>query len=72
MKFYLLKSKGNGAVPDQIQVRDRDFGIIGFFKATHPERGLKEIGLEENNQKGQLTMAAIKQLEYGRIVPVEL
>ncbi|ACF13866.1 conserved hypothetical protein [Chloroherpeton thalassium ATCC 35110] len=70
MKVYLLKSKGNGAVPDQIQVRDMDFGIIGFFKASNPERGLKEMGLEDE-EKSARAKAAICQLEYGKLVVME-
>jgi hypothetical protein len=71
MKVYLLKSKGKGIVPDYIQVRSDTYAIIGYFKASNPDKGLDEIGIEDNTRRQRAT-ALFEQLEYGKIIEAEL
>lgn len=71
MKVYLLKSKGKGIVPDYIQVRSEDYAIIGYFKASNPEKGLDEIGIEDEARREQ-AIKILENLEYGKMTLVEL
>lgn len=71
MKVYLLKTKGIGSVPDHIQVRAEDHSIIGYFKASNPNTGLKEIGITEPKRQEQ-AIAVFSGLEYGKIVSADL
>jgi hypothetical protein len=71
MKVYLLKTKGVGSVPDHIQVRAEDHSIIGYFKASNPNTGLKELGITEPERQ-EHAIAVFGRLEYGKIVTTDL
>ncbi|NTW50659.1 MAG: hypothetical protein HGB19_13210 [Chlorobiales bacterium] len=71
MKVYLLKTKGIGSIPDHIQVRAEDHSIIGYFKASNPSSGLKEIGIADPKRQEQ-AVAIFAGLEYGKIVSANI
>ncbi len=45
--YYLLKIKGTAKIPDYIQLRDKSFTLIAYFRADRPERALEKCGLEK-------------------------
>jgi hypothetical protein len=71
MKVYLLKTKGNGVVPDYIQVRDENHSIIGYFKASNIEKGLDEIRLY-NPERRKTAREIFEKLEFGKMIQAEL
>ena len=66
--MYLLKVKGNGNIPDYLQIRDGSFTLIAYFTIRNLEQGLSKTGLSEY-------LSSIKELidhtEYGKIVILE-
>jgi hypothetical protein len=73
MNVYLLKSKGKGIVPDYIQVRAENHSIIGYFKASNPDKGLDEIGIEETEpERRQKATEIFQALEFGKMIYTEL
>lgn len=71
MKVYLLKTKGKGVVPDYIQVRDENHSIIGYFKASNPEKGLDEIRLMDPERR-KAALALFEKLEFGKMIQADL
>jgi hypothetical protein len=71
MKVYLLKTKGKGVVPDYIQVRADNQTIIGYFKATNFDKGLDEIGIEDEARRTRAT-EIFQNLAFGKMIQAEL
>lgn len=43
--MYILKIKGNGKIPDHVQLRDDDFTLVAYFKVGNHAQALKKCGL---------------------------
>jgi hypothetical protein len=68
LNMYLLKVKGNGNIPDYLQIRDQNFTLIAYFTIRNLEQGLSKNGLEKYQD---LIQDMIDTTEYGRIIPLE-
>ena len=45
--MHIMKIKGNGKIPDYIQIRDDNFALISYFKANNYENSLNSENLAE-------------------------
>ena len=66
--MYLLKVKGNGNIPDYLQIRDGNFTLIAYFTIRNLEQGLGKNGLSEYLS---VIEELIQTTDYGRIVALE-
>ncbi len=66
--MYLLKVKGNGNIPDYLQIRDEQFTLIAYFTIRNMQQGLEKNDLisryDEINE-------IVQRTEFGKIVPLE-
>ena len=67
--MYIMKIKGTAKIPDYIQIRDKQFTLIAYFRADRPEKALKKIGLEEQMD---LIKEKINNLPFGKMQKLEL
>ena len=45
--MHIMKIKGNGKIPNYIQIRDDNFALISYFKANNFAKALIKEGLAE-------------------------
>lgn len=45
--YYILKIKGKSKIPDYIQLRDKNFTLIAYFRIDRPDRALDKCGLQD-------------------------
>jgi len=68
INMYFLKIKGVNKMPDFIQVRDDDFTLVNYFKASN----LGDIiRFSNSNIKIEKIKEIIPKLEYGKIVKID-
>ena len=67
--FYILKIKGKAKIPDYIQVRDKNFTLIGYFRPDRDEKIDKTFGNEAFAEKIRVM---IPEIPYGKIQKVEM
>ena len=60
--MYILKIKGNGKIPDHIQLRDASFTLIAYFRVGNYTNILKKHGF---NYSEKTFTHLIDQLPYG-------
>lgn len=65
--MYIIKVKGKAKIPDYIQLRDKDFVLIAYFRADRPLKDLHRYGLEGKETE---LAAVIEQLEFGKLQPL--
>jgi len=44
--MHIMKVKGNGKIPNYIQLRDDNFALLAYFKASSFEKSLKKENLD--------------------------
>jgi len=44
--MYIIKVKGKAKIPDYIQLRDKNFVLIAYFRADRPLKNMEKFGLE--------------------------
>ena len=44
--MHIMKIKGNGKIPNYIQIRDDNFALLAYFKAASFEKSLKKENLD--------------------------
>ena len=44
--MHIMKIKGNGKIPNYIQIRDDNFALLAYFKACNYEKSLIKENLE--------------------------
>lgn len=69
MTIYLLKIQGAHKIPDYIQIRDKDFTLIAYFRMNNPKRALTVCNLL-NKMEEILRFA--EKLTYGKMQKLEL
>ena len=62
--LYVLKIKGTKTIPDFVQIRDKTFTLIAYFRLSQIEKGLKKNNLEKHVEK--LTKL-ITEIPYGKV-----
>lgn len=63
-ELYIIKVKGKAKIPDYIQLRDKNFVLVSYFRADRPEKIVKKYGLEG---KEQALYALIANLPFGKL-----
>ncbi len=67
--MYILKVKGEGKIPDYIQLRDDEFTLIAYFRPQRPDRALKKVGLLDHVD---YIKSVIEDLPYGQIREIDV
>jgi hypothetical protein len=67
--IYLIKIKGKAKIPDYVQVRDKDFTLIGYYRPGRNERSIRSVDLSAYQSEIE---ALISEIPFGKIVPFEL
>jgi hypothetical protein len=68
-ELYIIKVKGKAKIPDYIQLRDKNFVLVSYFRADRPEKILKKYGLEG---KEEALYALIAGLPFGKLQKLAL
>ncbi len=67
--MYIIKVKGKAKIPDYIQLRDKDFVLVAYFRADRPLKKLEKYGLKDKEEE---LNALIKHLPFGKLKKLEL
>ena len=67
--MYIIKVKGKAKIPDYIQLRDRNFVLIAYFRADKPMKKLEKYGLEG---KEIALQNVINDLPFGKLQKLEI
>lgn len=67
--IYILKTRGEGKISDQIQVRDAQMRLLAVFRINHPQGALLKCGL---NDYAEAIVNAAREALYGKLAKVEL
>ena len=67
--MYIIKVRGKAKIPDYIQLRDKEFILIAYFRADRPLKNLERYGLAG---KEEALAAVIAGLEFGRLQPLAI
>ena len=62
--MYILKIQGTGKIPDYIQIRDKDFTLIAYFRINNPNTALTRCNLYHRLDE---ILQIARNLEYGKI-----
>ena len=65
--MFVLKIKGNGKIPDHIQIRDVNFTLIAYFKLGNHIQALKKCNLIRYEKE---FVNIITEIPYGEIKPL--
>ena len=67
--MYIIKVKGKAKIPDYIQLRDKNFVLVDYFRADRPEKIVKKYNLEG---KEEALNELILSLPFGKLQELEL
>jgi len=67
--MYILKIKGNGKIPDHIQIRDQNMTLIAYFKMGNHISALKKSNLLDNENE---FINFVNKMPYGIIKPLTI
>ena len=67
--MYIIKVKGKAKIPDYIQLRDKDFVLIAYFRADRPLKNLDKYGLDGKEKELQ---HIIDSLSFGKLQEINL
>ena len=67
--MYIIKVKGKAKIPDYIQLRDKNFILVAYFRADRPLKNLEKYGLEG---KEDAMRRVIDELPFGKLQPLNL
>ena len=62
--MYIIKVKGKAKIPDYIQLRDKNFVLIAYFRADRPLKNMEKYGLEGKEMQLE---KLIVELPFGKI-----
>jgi hypothetical protein len=65
---YIIKIQGKAKIPDYIQLRDKDFVLVAYFRADRELKNLEKYGLE--GQEEYLSKL-IAELPFGKLQALE-
>jgi hypothetical protein len=66
---YIIKIKGKAKIPDYIQLRDKDFVLVAYFRADRELKNLEKYGL---GGKEEALAKLISELPFGKLQALEL
>lgn len=67
--MYILKIQGTKTIPDYVQIRDKDFTLLAYFRLSNPKRALSRCNLLE---KADQIIRIAEDLPYGEIRELEI
>ena len=67
--MYIIKIKGKAKIPDYIQLRDKDFVLVAYFRADRELKNLDKYGL---GGKEDALAKLISELPFGKLQALEL
>ncbi len=67
--MYIIKIKGKAKIPDYIQLRDKDFVLVAYFRADRELKNLEKYGL---GGKEEALSQLISELPFGKLQALEL
>jgi len=67
--MYIIKIKGKAKIPDYIQLRDKDFVLVAYFRADRELKNLEKYGL---GGKDQALSKIIVELPFGKLQKLEI
>jgi len=62
--MYIIKVKGKTKIPDYVQIRDKNYTLLAYFRADRPEKALQKCGLAENMEE---IKEIIENLPFGKM-----
>jgi len=62
--MYIIKVKGKAKIPDYIQLRDKNFVLIAYFRADRPLKNMEKFGLEGKEVELE---KLIHELPFGKL-----
>ena len=66
---YIIKVKGKAKIPDYVQLRDKDFVLIAYFRADRELRNMEKYGLGGKEAELQ---KLISGMPFGKLQPLNL
>ena len=66
--MYIIRIQGTKKIPDYIQIRDKDFTLIAYFRSNNPVRALTRCNLIDKMDE---ILAIASQLPYGEMRKLE-
>ncbi len=67
--MYIIKIKGKAKIPDYIQLRDKDFVLVAYFRADRELKNLDKYGL---SGKEEALAKLISEMPFGKLQALEL
>lgn len=67
--MYIIKIKGKAKIPDYIQLRDKDFVLVAYFRADRELKNLDKYGL---GGKEESLAKLIAGMPFGKLQALEL
>ena len=65
----IIKIKGKAKIPDYIQLRDKDFVLVAYFRADRELKNLDKYGL---SGKEEALAKLISEMPFGKLQALEL
>ena len=66
--MYIIKIQGKAKIPDYIQLRDKDFVLVAYFRADRELKNLEKYGLAG---KEEFLSKLIAELPFGKLQALE-
>ncbi len=66
--MYIIKIQGKAKIPDYIQLRDKDFVLVAYFRADRELKNLEKYGL---GGKEEFLSKLIAELPFGKLQALE-
>lgn len=67
--MYLLKIKGNGKIPNYIQIRDNQYTLLAYFRLDKLQEGLEKNNLLEYFD---LISSILDDLDFGVMLHLDI
>ncbi|MFT6815338.1 MAG: hypothetical protein ACJAZ3_001244 [Sphingobacteriales bacterium] len=62
--MYIIKVKGTAKIPDYVQLRDKNYTLVAYFRVDRPEKALEKCGYINNMNDVKYF---INNLTFGKI-----
>jgi hypothetical protein len=66
--MYIIRIQGTKKIPDYIQIRDKDFTLIAYFRLNNPRRALARCNLLDKMDE---ILEFASHLPYGEMRKLE-
>ena len=69
MTYYALKIQGKAKIPDYVQLRDKEFTLVAYFRLDRPEKALIKAGLSVHETR---IMEFLQEIPFGKVHKLEI